>query len=146
MTSLPIPTTLDEVVDQIIAGMTDQQKADYAREPEARAGAGYHHGFGTGLRNELGLWHGRTRISKWFRARRIVHADDASGTIFKALWRKLHDLPIDDEWVAKEAAFYERFWAKSGLTWDQKPIPGFKPKTSRLLRVEKDGKVTEVDE
>lgn len=132
-----IPTTLNEAVDQILAQMTAADKRAYAKGAEENAGVLLHHGTGTALRNDWGLWFDKTGISRHLRKHRIVHGDDRSATIFKALWRRLHDLPIDDTWLAEQAAFYEKFWNKSGLTWDQKPIPGHVEPSSRTLFVKR---------
>lgn len=119
----PIPTTLDEAVDQILAHMTKTDKIAFAAEPEDHPGSCLHFSTGMALRNEWGLWHGKTPISKWLRAHRIVHGDDQSAVIFKALWCRLQTPPrILD--IAAEAEHYAAFWARSGLTWDMKPIPG----------------------
>lgn len=139
----PIPETLEEAVDQIIASMSPDTRAAWTKAKDEYS-ARLHHGYGTGLRNDWGLWHGRTALSKWFRARRLYHADDCSGTILKAVWRKLCGLPIDEVWVTGEAAHYEEFWRRSGLTWDQKPISGAQPKLNRTLRLHKDGRVEDV--
>ncbi len=142
MSTIPIPTTLDEAVDQLVATMSDEQRTAYAATDEHFPGRG---GFGSGMamRNDWGLWHHETPISKWLLARRIYHGDDASLVIYRAVWRRLHQLPIDDTWMAEQAAYYEAFWRDSaGLTWDMQPIPGRAPRESMTLRVDKTGKVT----
>jgi len=57
-----------------------------------------HHGFGTWIRNNFGLWRGNRsllldceRIEKprSHRIRGMMHPDDASTTITRALWRSL---------------------------------------------------------
>ncbi len=137
----PIPTTLDEAVDQIVASMTADDQARYRDEPEDYPGVRFHFSGAMAMRNGWGLWHGATPISAWLRARRVFHGDDQSAVIYKALWRRLHGLPLDDAWLAKEAAHYESFWNRSGLTWDQQPIAGFVAPKSRLLKVSrKDGR------
>lgn len=113
----PIPATLDEAVDQIIASMSPATRAAWA-EAKDEYSARLHHGYGTGLRNDWGLWFGETPISRWLRERNVVHGDDQSGTILKAVWRKLCGLPIDDAWVAGEAEYYRAFWERSGLRWN----------------------------
>lgn len=118
----PIPANLNEAVDTLLANMTPQQQADYAKVPEDHLGSYFHFGGGMVMRNNWDLWRGKTPISKWLRAHRIYHGDDCSAVIYKALWRRLRGLSIGDDWLAKEAAFYEQFWNHSGLTWDQKPL------------------------
>ena len=52
-----------------------------------------HHGFGTWVRNTLGLWHDGSPV-KYFNDIGIYHADDMSGIIFTSLWRKYHNVDI----------------------------------------------------
>ena len=132
-----ITTTLDEAVGQLMAQMTEADKRTYRKGPEADAGALLPHGPGTAMRNAWGLWHGKTALSKWLRSKRIWHGDDASCTIYRALWRRLHGLPIDDAWLAEQAASYEKFWRQSGLTWDMQPIAGHEEPKSRTIFVKR---------
>ncbi len=142
----PIPRTLEEAVEQIIGQMTLPSKAAFASAPERYAGTSLHFYEGMAMRNDWGLWHGETPISAFLRAHRIVHGDDQSQTIYQAVHRALNGKPIDDVWLAERAAYYERYWAKSGVTWDQKPIPGFvdKPGT-RWFKLTEGGLMEEVD-
>ncbi len=134
----PIPATLDEAVDQILATMSAADRAAYAKEDEDYPGRGLHHGMGTGLRNDLGLWFNETALSKWFLARRFSHGDDRSAMIFKGLWRRVNDLPLSEEWLAEQAAYYETFWRETaGLSWDMKPIEGFMRPGTRTLFVKR---------
>ncbi len=142
----PIPTTLDEAVDQIVASMDGETKAGWRTQGVDACIGPIHHWGGMALRNDWGLWHGTTGISQWLRAQRVFHGDDASAVIFEAVWRRLRDLPIDDAWVAERAAYYETFWAKSGLTWDQQPIAGFTAPKSRLLKVSRKDGTTRVED
>ncbi len=141
----PIPTTLEEAVDQIVSTMSAADKDAYAESNPHFPGQGGFFG-GMAMRNDWGLWHGETGISRWLRERRVVHGDDQSLVILRAVWRWLHDLPIGDEWMAEQAAYYEAFWARSGLTWDMQPIHGFVPKSTRWLRCDETGHVEEVDD
>ncbi len=133
-----IPTTLDEAVDQILASMSAAERAAYAKEPEDYPGIRFHFSGGMAMRNDWGLWHHETPISKWLLSRRIFHGDDASCTIFRALWRRIHGLPLSEEWLAAEAAHYEAFWRDSaGLTWDMQPIEGFVRPASRTFVIKR---------
>lgn len=140
-----IPHTLDEAVEQILSEMTETQKRDFAAEPYARCASRFHFFGGMAMRNDWGLWHGETAISAFLRVHRIWHGDDASQTIYQAVHRRLHDLPIGDEWLAEQAAHYEAFWLRSGLTWDQKPIPGFKSRSTHWFKMTEGGGTEEID-
>ncbi len=140
----PIPRTLEEAVEQIIRDRMGRANAQPVEKLTAGGLAEHFYG-GMAMRNDWGLWHGETPISAFLRAHRVYHGDDQSQVIQQAVQRRLCDLPIDDAWLAERAAFYERWWAKVGLTWDQKPIPGFKPKSSRWFKLTEGGLMEEVD-
>lgn len=136
-----IPNTLDEAVDQILTLMTQEQKDAYAREPADRAGAAQHHGLGTAIRNDWGLWFGETPISAFLKANRIVHGDDQSAVIFRAVWNRLNGFSTNLE---TEAAYYEKHWNRHGLTWDLQPLSGYvEPKRGWTFKIDKNGKIVE---
>src|SRR5262245_11148723 len=66
----------------------------------------YHHGLGTWLRNNWGLW-GGSRLSEYFHQLGIRHPDDMSAIIFDSYWRKVHDKPIDLEGQVRH---YQNYW------------------------------------
>ncbi len=68
----------------------------------------YHLGLGTWLRNNWGLWRG-SRLSEWFNARGIHHAEDMSGIILDSFWRRLQGKDIDFEGQTKS---YRAYWAQ----------------------------------
>ncbi len=115
----PIPETLDEAVDQIVAGMTEEDKAAAQREDPEHPFGYAHFGGGMAMRNGWGLWHGRTPISRWLREHGIWHGDDASAVIFKALYCRLTGKPFD---IAAEAAYYRDYWASKGCGPDGSPL------------------------
>jgi hypothetical protein len=67
----------------------------------------YHHGLGTSLRNEWGLWAGGP-LYRHFAGRGLVHPDDMSGVILHSFWRYLHDRPLDVEGQIKGYQEYTR--------------------------------------
>ena len=80
------PTTLPEVVADIIANMTDGHKAQVVSLPENGL-ISYHHDWGTRIRNDYNLW----RNTDLVKASGAQHPDDASGVIIKAVWQELRD-------------------------------------------------------
>lgn len=133
-----IPSTLDEAVDQIVQTMTLDDKLAFAAEDPECPGALYHHGFGTSLRNNWGLWDKNSPLAQWFRERGLWHADDFSGCIFKSLWCRLNGLQFD---IEKERAYYEEFWKESGLGFDGVELPAFKKPTWTRFLLDKFGKI-----
>lgn len=47
----------------------------------------FHHGFGTQIRNDYGLWAGDTDLYRYFIALGIKHPDDMSHKVFKELYK-----------------------------------------------------------
>ena len=85
------PTTVAEVVADIIANMTDGQKAQVINTPENGL-ISYHHGWGTSIRNDYNLW----RNTDLVKAAGAAHPDDASMLIIKAVWQELRDAGEND--------------------------------------------------
>ena len=79
------PTSLPEVVADIIVNMTDAQKAQVLSTPENSLMT-FHHGWGTRIRNDYKLWQNTALV----KATGTEHADAASGVIIEAVWQALH--------------------------------------------------------
>jgi hypothetical protein len=103
-----IPETLDAAIDFLKA---QPIKADAGRLSEHEFGCACHHGVGTHIRNEWGLWHGSV-LAKWFNARGIYHPDDMSGIIIDTFWRTVNDKPIELEAQIKHC---QDFWERQGI-------------------------------
>lgn len=69
----------------------------------------YHHGLGTKLRNDWGLWRG-SRLSAYFNQLGIQHPDDMSAIILTSFWRRLHGVPLD---VESQVADYREYWQRA---------------------------------
>jgi hypothetical protein len=70
----------------------DTIKALPSREKTIR----YHHGFGTWIRNNWGLW-GGSRLQKYFLDRGFKHPDNMSGLILKYYYDWLHG--ENEDWI-----------------------------------------------
>jgi hypothetical protein len=79
------PKTVDEAVTRLLADMEDADKAR-VRDTKKNDLILFHHGWGTGIRNELGLWRGNTNLMADCHAQ---HPDDASMVIIEAVWQRL---------------------------------------------------------
>lgn len=134
-------TPLDELIDEIVEGMTSKEIEDYKKESYKHPGSKYHFWGGMNMRNSLHLWEHDTPLTKYFSSVGIFHGDDRSGTIYKALWCRLMNKPLD---IKAEADFYKRFWAKNGLNADGSPIPGFVSDGSYNLTFDKDGNIEDL--
>jgi len=79
------PLTVDAAVTKILAEMSEADKAA-VRAKKKDDLILYHHGWGTGIRNEFGLWHGNDSLLA------DCHTDvpdGASMVIIEAVWQKL---------------------------------------------------------
>jgi len=112
-----IPTDLDDALDELDRTTSDADKA-FVRM--AKSSDVFHHGPGTGLRNNWGLWH-NSRLAKWFESRGIFHADDMSGLILTAWFCRLRGEVFDFE---KEKRVYLDHWKRMGCDASGRSIDG----------------------
>lgn len=66
----------------------------------------YHHGLGTWLRNNWGLW-ADSQLKKYFNGIGVHHPDDMSGIILTSFWRHLNNRPIQLE---EQTKYYQEYW------------------------------------
>ena len=81
------PKTVDEAVSRIIAGLSDADRKQ-VNETKKEALILFHQGWGTGIRNQFGLWRGNTNLMADCHAQ---HPDDASMVIIEAVWLRLQN-------------------------------------------------------
>ena len=79
------PKTVNEAVTNILATMSDEDKIRVGDTPKNELIL-FHHGWGTGIRNDFGLWRGNTNLMADCHA---GHPDDASMVIIEPVWQKL---------------------------------------------------------
>lgn len=102
------PKTLTEAIDILYDAMTDDEKKS-VRENGAIT---LHHGFGTALRNNWGLWSG-SKLKQFFeKTYGIKHADDMSGLILEGLDARLNGLEFD---VLAKVESYKQHWIDQGV-------------------------------
>jgi len=82
--------------------------SDWIKLDEDSALSQSHHGFGTWLRNTLGLWHDGPPV-KYFNDLGIYHADDMSGIILTSLHRKFNNKDIN---LDEQVKHYIEYWEK----------------------------------
>jgi len=95
--NVPLPKTYEQAVARIVAGLSERDRRTVRAVPTKLDMIQFHHGWGTGIRNEFGLWSGNTALmrscsiragldaNKWF-----LHPDDASAYILEGVWETLH--------------------------------------------------------
>jgi hypothetical protein len=79
----PIPKTVQEAVDQLIAALGQEEKELIRTAEETDLGQ-FHFGLGTGIREVFQLWHGNKDLLKSCGSE-DVHPDDATMVIVEAL-------------------------------------------------------------
>src|SRR5260370_21723319 len=79
------PSTLDEAVERLLDGMGEADKK-MVRDTKKEDLIQLHHGCGTGIRNEFGLWRGNTNLLADCRAH---DPDGASIVIIETIWQRL---------------------------------------------------------
>ena len=96
--------TVAQAVQDLISKLDEASKTELKGLTDSRQLVAYHHGFGTGIRNNYGLWKGNKRLlndCKRIATKKqmvltpveddLIHPDDASHIIMVALWEKLRE-------------------------------------------------------
>ncbi len=81
------PTTLPDVVQSIVSGMTESDK-EKIRKTKKEDLIMFHHGAGTEIRNYYGLWRGNKKLIV-SACGKPCHPDDASMIIIESVWAAL---------------------------------------------------------
>jgi len=83
----------------------------------------HHHGLGTWMRNNWGLWSGGP-LARHFQERGIDHPDDMSSIILTSLWREMNGQPLR---VEEQIAKHKQWWIDTAYPEDAVcPIHGAK--------------------
>lgn len=115
------PTNLDEAVAALEKGVTADEEAFLKSEPVNEILGRLHHGFGTAMRNNWGLWKPDSALGKFFRETYgLGHADDISGVIMTAFLSKLQGVEHD---VAAQVERYKEHWRKMGVNLRRQHSP-----------------------
>lgn len=99
------PLTFEEAVQEVIEDLLE------AAIPKKETEIGlYHHGYGTALRNEWGLWVEGTPLRSHMKERfGLGHADDLSGLI---LGKALADYRGESFDIEAEVLHYKKHWQR----------------------------------
>jgi hypothetical protein len=87
-TGVYIPLNLHDALKELDEMLPPTAKQDISIIEKSEM-INYHHGFGTWLRNNWGLWKG-LRLATYFRSTGTNHPDDMSGMILDSYWTKVH--------------------------------------------------------
>jgi len=105
-----IPKNLDECIEQLKQNSSKEELEKFKNFKEEECCI-YHHGCGTNIRNNWGLWTETSPLVKYFNSIKIYHADDMSGIIFTSIHRHLNGKDIELE---KQITFYLNYWKVKG--------------------------------
>lgn len=82
------PSSVEEAARHIAGKLDDESKAR-VQSTKVEDLILYHHGWGTGIRNSLGLWRGNEKLLKSCGQGKVIHPDECSMIIIKAVWKLL---------------------------------------------------------
>lgn len=102
-----VPKNLEECYIALDNMIDAEGKARISKNPIGRVDVLSHHGFGTQLRNDWGLWEGGP-LRDFFNENDVWHADDMSAIIFDGYVAYLRKEPFD---LGGRAAYYRKWWA-----------------------------------
>lgn len=100
-----IPKTLEDAFAELDRILSAEVREEMRAGPEEDM-IEYHHGLGTWMRNEWGLW-ADSRLSAYFESLGIHHPDDMSGIILDSYWRRLHGLDLG---LDAQVSRYREYW------------------------------------
>ena len=101
-----IPKDLTDAFQQLDKELPEISRKEMIALPKRRDMIQYHHGLGTWIRNNWGLWSG-SRLKKYFQDRRIFHPDDMSGVVLDLYWEWLHGKKdVGAEWEKNPKTVY----------------------------------------
>ncbi|MCF8463436.1 MAG: hypothetical protein K9G41_01240 [Flavobacteriales bacterium] len=102
------PTTLEEAFVYLDDMFDDTSKYTFMVFPEDEATGRLHHGLGTYIRNNWGLW-GNSSLKQHFESLGVHHPDNMSGMILTSYHRRLNHKPIDIEGQTAESERFSQF-------------------------------------
>ncbi len=85
LNSTSLPTTLDAVVADIVAGLSEQDK-ETLRTTRREDLINFHFGWGMGIRNHYRLWGGNEELLRSVCGGEPCHPDSASMIIIENVW------------------------------------------------------------
>lgn len=129
-TGVYVPKDLEDSFKELDKMLTKELREDIRKGKESELFR-FHHGFGTWLRNNWGLWKG-LRLAKWFNGKGVFHPDDMSSIVLKSYWRRLNDKPLELE---EQVKYYADYWkkAKEGAVKEEARVVVAKAKIREMM-------------
>ncbi|WP_156401236.1 DUF6794 domain-containing protein [Duganella sp. Root1480D1] len=82
------PDSVDAAADMLIARLSEEDRLRVKNTKKDDL-VEYHHGWGTSIRNDFGLWAGNEKLLRSACHGEICHPDDASMVIIETVWTRL---------------------------------------------------------
>jgi len=102
------PTKLSECFEQLNNILSEAPDGDWFKDAEEDdAIAQSHHGLGTWIRNNWGLWEKDGQLHEYFTKLGLKHPDDMSGVILTSYHRHLNNKEIG---LDEQVKHYIEFW------------------------------------
>lgn len=117
-----IPKNLEDA-HQELEKLLDQNEINRIKNNPEDFMSRYHHGLGTWMRNNWGLWKG-SRLKDYFNSIGVQLADDMSSIILDSFWCKLHNQPFR----LQERVLYYQAYLEANL-----PPQGMNPKNGAKI-------------
>ncbi|MBN2363861.1 hypothetical protein JXL83_06995 [candidate division WOR-3 bacterium] len=105
LTGYYIPVDIEDCFMELNK-MLPEETIDKMSEGKESEMINYHHGLGTWIRNNWGLW-SDSRLADYFNSLGILHPDDMSSIILDSFWKRLNGKPLELE---KQVQFYIDYW------------------------------------
>ena len=103
------PQSVDAAVEKLRARLDAKTLEWILRSPRDQVVVDLHLPFGTGVRNEFGLWRGNDALLS---SCGVKHPEECSGVIFEALWRKVRSFADSTEVARLDCQFAIADWLK----------------------------------
>lgn len=82
------PVTVEQAVERLVTEMDEKSKEAVRQTPREKLFR-FHIGWGMGIRNAFGMWKGNTLLLESCGGGKLVHPDDCSPIIIRAVWERL---------------------------------------------------------
>lgn len=109
MTGYYIPVDIEDCFTELNK-MLPGELIDKMSEGTESEMINYHHGLGTWIRNNWGLW-SDSKLSQYFNSLEIFHPDDMSSIILNSYWKRLNGKPLE---IDEQVKYYKEFWKNQG--------------------------------
>lgn len=103
-----IPTKLSECFEHLDKILNEAPDGDWFKSAdESDAITQSHHGLGTWIRNNWGLWEESGQLKEYFKKLGLQHPDDMSGVILTSYHRHLNSKELE---LDEQIKHYIEFW------------------------------------